>query len=370
MVFQHPGRRSVIAAACAASFAVLTLAGTSVAASHRDVLLEVDGVTAPVSGFFGNVSDVLASAGVTVSGHDLVAPAKQEAIKDGQTVVVRHAQRYIVDVNGKLTPTWSTARNASDLLDQIAVNGAAVAADRSEARGTLPAVGETRTVRVSVDGQVRDVQARAHIDAQDVLTEAGIAISPLDRLRYVSTPEGMTIVVTRVTRGVETETEVLPKAVEEHEDDSLTKGTRKVTTPGEDGEIVRLVYRERIDGQQTQYRVLNETRREPVTEIVSVGTKEPVATSSSSSGGAAATVTGNDVWAALARCESGGNPATNTGNGYYGLYQFSAGTWRAMGGTGLPSEASAEEQTMRAQALQARSGWGQWPGCARKLGLL
>lgn len=369
MVFQHPGRRSVIAAACAASCAVLTLAGASVAASHRDVLLEVDGVTAPVSGFFGNVSDVLASAGVSVSSHDLVAPATQEAVKDGQTVVVRHAQRYMVDVNGKLTPTWSTARNASDLLDQIAVHGAAVAADRSEARGILAAVGETRVVRVSVDGEVRDVQARAQMDAQDVLTAAGITISPLDRLRYVSTPEGMTIVVTRVSRGLETETEALPKAVEEREDDTLTKGIRKVTTPGEDGEIVRLVYRERIDGQQTQYRVLKETRREPITEVVSVGTKE-VATAASSSAGSAAVVTGNDVWAALARCESGGNPATNTGNGYYGLYQFSASTWHAMGGSGLPSEASAEEQTMRAQALQARSGWGQWPGCARRLGLL
>jgi len=76
------------------------------------------------------------------------------------------------------------------------------------------------------------------------------------------------------------------------------------------------------------------------------------------------------VWAALAQCESGGNPSTNTGNGYYGLYQFSLPTWQAMGGSGLPSEASGAEQTMRAQKLQAQSGWGQWPACAAKLGLL
>ena len=75
------------------------------------------------------------------------------------------------------------------------------------------------------------------------------------------------------------------------------------------------------------------------------------------------------VWAQLAQCESGGNPRTNTGNGYYGLYQFSLSTWRSVGGSGLPSNASPEEQTMRAQILQARSGWGQWPACSRKLGL-
>lgn len=79
--------------------------------------------------------------------------------------------------------------------------------------------------------------------------------------------------------------------------------------------------------------------------------------------------TGGSEWEALARCESGGNPRTNTGNGYYGAYQFSASTWRSVGGSGLPSEASMEEQTARAQALQQRSGWGQWPACTSKLGL-
>ena len=78
-----------------------------------------------------------------------------------------------------------------------------------------------------------------------------------------------------------------------------------------------------------------------------------------------------DVWARLAQCESGGNPRAVSANGlYHGLYQFSVQTWQAMGGSGLPSHASPGEQTQRAQALQARSGWGQWPACAKKLGLL
>ena len=82
-------------------------------------------------------------------------------------------------------------------------------------------------------------------------------------------------------------------------------------------------------------------------------------------------VSGDDaaIWAAIAQCESGGNPSINTGNGYYGMYQFSLPTWRSVGGSGLPSDASVEEQTMRARMLQQRSGWGQW-GCAYKLGLV
>lgn len=76
------------------------------------------------------------------------------------------------------------------------------------------------------------------------------------------------------------------------------------------------------------------------------------------------------VWAALRECESGGNYAENTGNGYYGAYQFSLATWEGLGYTGLPSNAAPPVQDAAAQRLQAMSGWGQWPACAAKLGLI
>jgi hypothetical protein len=77
-----------------------------------------------------------------------------------------------------------------------------------------------------------------------------------------------------------------------------------------------------------------------------------------------------DVWSGLRRCESGGNYAENTGNGYYGAYQFSAATWHGLGFPGLPSDASPAVQDRAAQQLQARSGWGQWPACSRRLRLI
>ena len=46
---------------------------------------------------------------------------------------------------------------------------------------------------------------------------------------------------------------------------------------------------------------------------------------------------GEAAWAALRSCESHGNYQVNTGNGFYGAYQFDLGTWRSMGGSGLPS---------------------------------
>jgi len=67
-----------------------------------------------------------------------------------------------------------------------------------------------------------------------------------------------------------------------------------------------------------------------------------------------------DLAYAVVMCESSGNAAANTGNGYYGMWQFDLGTWQSVGGTGLPSDASVDEQIMRARMLYERRGWQPW----------
>ena len=74
------------------------------------------------------------------------------------------------------------------------------------------------------------------------------------------------------------------------------------------------------------------------------------------------------IWQRLRNCEAGGRYDRNSGNGYYGAYQFSAGTWRSLGYKGLPHQAPPEVQDEAARKLQARSGWGQWPACSRRIG--
>ena len=72
-------------------------------------------------------------------------------------------------------------------------------------------------------------------------------------------------------------------------------------------------------------------------------------------------------WVSLAACESGGNPRAVNARGYYGLYQFSRPTWRSVGGSGRPDQASSGEQTARAQTLFRRSGASPWPACGHHL---
>jgi hypothetical protein len=77
------------------------------------------------------------------------------------------------------------------------------------------------------------------------------------------------------------------------------------------------------------------------------------------------------TWHTLRECEApdwAGGWQANTGNGYYGGLQFALGSWRAVGGSGYPHQASVAEQIRRGQMLWEMQGWGAWPACSRKLG--
>lgn len=76
-----------------------------------------------------------------------------------------------------------------------------------------------------------------------------------------------------------------------------------------------------------------------------------------------------ETWERVAQCESGGNWSIDTGNSFYGGLQFTIDSWRWVGGTGYPHEASKATQIEMAERLHARQGWQAWPSCSRQLGL-
>ena len=391
MSFQ-PSRTTVISVAAATALLVAGTAATAIGTSYRHVTVEVDGVTRDVSGFFTTAGDALHSAGVTVGDHDLVAPASNQTVASGDTVVVRTATEYDVTVDGNQTTAWSTASSISGVLSALPASAASMAADRSYTRAEMPVAEAGQTVHVVADGTTTDVVVSSDEGTTAILEKASVTAGPIDRVTMEHNGGEATLRVARVVRGTVSTTTEIPYETEEREDAEAEEGTEKTVQEGAAGSEVTETYQETIDGNVTVSAVLSTTRTEPTTRIVSKGTKEKKAeeaktstdsssssssssagSSSSSSSGSAgsAAISGDDaaIWAAIAQCESGGNPSINTGNGYYGMYQFSLPTWRSVGGSGLPSDASAEEQTMRARMLQQRAGWGQW-GCAYQLGLV
>ena len=67
---------------------------------------------------------------------------------------------------------------------------------------------------------------------------------------------------------------------------------------------------------------------------------------------------------AIAACESGGDPTAVSSDGSYrGKYQFGAGTWASVGGSGDPAAAPEPEQDYRAALLYMQAGSSPWPIC-------
>lgn len=128
---------------------------------------------------------------------------------------------------------------------------------------------------------------------------------------------------------------------------TLPPGKRKVADKGRDGIRKVHVRAEVHNGRVVDRDIRKRWERRPQPRVVLIGSRLN--------------------WAALANCESGGNPRAVNPAGYYGLYQFDLGTWRSVGGSGMPHHASAGEQTHRAQILYSQRGRSPWPNCGRYL---
>jgi len=180
----------------------------------------------------------------------------------------------------------------------------------------------------------------------------------------------------RVTTSVRLAYSVVRRA-----DASLYRGQERVVRAGRSG-LRRVAYADLyLDGtRKRHHRVGSELVRRPRARVVHYGTAvrprpkpapapapAPAPTGGGSGAGYGSTGAEGLNWGALAACESGGNPRAVNAAGYYGLYQFSLSTWAAVGGSGNPIDASASEQTYRAQILYTRAGVGQWPVCGPRL---
>ena len=359
-----------------AAVLVTLVSGTAAyAANDTTVHLSVDGQQHDVRVFGRTVADVLDTADVSVGKRDVVAPARSERIVDGSQVVVQHARQITLTVDGTTQTRWTTALTVDEALDELDVraDGARLSASRSAPLGrtglTLDVI-TPKDVSVLVDGQSLPVVTTA-ATVRELLAEVGVTLNPQDRLSVpAESPlaEGLLVQVTRMASGNLVEQQALAFETQEKPSDELYTGERRVEQRGTVG-IRTVTYTQLVaDGVEVGRVVASDViTAEPVTQIVLVGTKEKPATALNTSGAPA--VADGSVWDRLAQCEAGGNWYINTGNGYYGGLQFSASSWRAVGGTGLPHQNSREVQIQMGERLQAAQGWGAWPSCSRQLGL-
>jgi len=378
------GKTSRTVRLVAGGSALVAVVGGTVAftAFDKDVVVDADGQRTEVSTFAGTVGDVLDKQGITIGEHDIVAPAQDSELSDGQTIVVRYGRELTLTVDGETTTYWTTAQTVDEALADLDVraDGAKLSASRSEPlgrQGLALDVTTPKDVAVFADGQRIALTSTAG-DVSELLAEANVSVRDGDEVSATGETEitpGFTVSVVRIDRSTSTEVVDIAHGTRTEDTDTLFKGEKKVVTAGVDGSKTVTYSDVFRDGVRSQHDVTGEVVDvAPVEEVVQVGTKaKPVAvstgsTGSSGSGGSVGGSVDSLNWGALAQCESGGNASIVSKNGkYHGLYQFSVSTWKSVGGSGLPSQASADEQTYRAKLLYQRSGAGQWPVCGKKL---
>lgn len=231
------------------------------------------------------------------------------------------------------------------------------AADPSEATPVRLRVGrnDTRPVRTSAAWPA------------GVLRQQGVEVSRRDQVRVLRADRrvsgeqrrlrrGDTVKVVRVERKVDTRRVKVRAGVEERRTTSLRPGQRRVVRDGRPGvrkvRVIRVTHNARVVDRAVRKQMV----RDPRPRRVLVGAPRRSVPAAD-----------HLNWRGLARCESGGNPRAVNAAGYYGLYQFDTGTWRSVGGRGMPHRASAGEQTYRAKLLYQQRGRSPWPHCGRYL---
>jgi uncharacterized protein YabE (DUF348 family) len=362
--------------ALALQSAVLTalLGGTAAyALTEKTVTVSVDGQPRIVTTHGGTVRDVLTAAGVTAGPHDLLAPAADTAIDDGDHVALRRGRLLALVVDGHRRDVWVTAVSVDEALEQIGLRADGVRLSASRSRriplsGLSFAVLTQKDIAILADGHVTTLTTTGPT-VRDALMQAGITLGRTDRL---SAPRGtlltdhMIIRVTRIVGRRVVESYPIPFKTERRLDASMYKGDRKVLVAGRPGVLLRTYTLSFVNGKLSAKHLGSEVQTAaPVTQVLAVGTKaRPAARRSSATGTDADSLN----WPALARCESGGNPrAVSSSGAYRGLYQFSMSTWHGVGGQGDPIDASSAEQTYRAKILYNRSGRSPWPVCGKYL---
>ena len=344
--------------------AALVAGAVTYVAFDKSITLNVDGQTQTVHTFASTVGAVLTADDISTGSKDIVTPAPGSTASDDETITVHYGRPLSVDVNGVSETTWVHYPTVQQALQELGVR--TTGAQSSDPMSTvIPRAGLTglvvytlRHVTFLVDGKTMQLNTTA-ATVKQAIAQAGIVLHNQDSASVPATSvptDGETISINRITGTTETKQVSIPFQTTQVSNPNAYTGTSTVTTQGVDGEETVTYAVLVVNGvKQAPKQISESVTQKPVNEVVSMGTKALPASASDLD------------WSALAECESGGNPAEDTGNGFYGMYQFTIGTWDELGGSGLPSDASAATQTALAEKLYTEAGAGQWPVCGKNL---
>jgi resuscitation-promoting factor RpfB len=325
---------------------------------------------------------VLRRSGVKLATADLVEPSASTKIDPGQFNINVYRARPVLVIDGAQTYHIRSAYQSPRLLALAAglnvyaedTYNTSVITDfvQVDTIGEQVTLQRAKPITLQVDGGTRVIRTQAKT-LGSALKEADVALGLKDAVSQpLAAPvvPGMSVSITRVTEAVVTLTAALPRTVKTITDPTVLKGQTTVKIEGSDGQktvTYRIHYQNGAETSRETLQVASQT--EPVTKVISVGTKVVFAGSveywrPQVEAAAAAWGLDPNMMLRIMTCESHGNASsvssfTIGGEHPTGLFQYLPSTWRSSGGTDANIfDGSVQIQiTAKKMATQGTSAW-------------
>ncbi len=354
--------------------------------NNKTITLNVDGKVTSVQTFGGTVGQVVKSANVELKPADRVSPSVDATVQNGTVINVNMVKAVKVSLDGSEKTVNTTAQDVAGLVTELGVASASLVSVPKDAQlsvaGSFVSISTPKSVSIVADGKVETATTTAATVGK-VLEDAGLTLGAKDRTSQPANAHvvnNMVIKVSRVKAKTAVTAEEVPFKSETKESAELLKGEKEVTQAGVAGKVEKTFKLVLVDGREASRTLVSEAvTAQPVTEIITVGTKaKPVApaapapaaparaaSAGANTGAAAPAMMNEAMWDKIAQCEAGGNWSINTGNGYYGGLQFDIQTWLGSGGGAYAPNASLATKAQQidiANRVYAQRGLQPW-GC-------
>ncbi|MDQ0856384.1 uncharacterized protein YabE (DUF348 family) [Arthrobacter sp. V4I6] len=341
--------------------------------NNKTVTLNVDGKVSSVQTFGGTVGQVVKGAKVELQPSDRVSPSADSRVQDGSVINVNLAKAVKVSLDGAERTINTTSPTVEGLVTELGVASASEVSVPKDAQlsvsGSFLTISTPKTVSIVADGKAAQTTTTAATVSQ-LLADTGVTLGASDRTSQPGNApvvNDMVIKVSRidVSKTAET-TEPVPFQTVSTQSAELFKGEKDVTQAGVAGTLNKSFKLVLVDGREASRTLVSEAVSvQPVTEKVTVGTKEKPKSQAGNTGAGAPAMMNEAMWNKIAQCESTGNWSINNGNGYYGGLQFDIRTWLGAGGGAYAPNASLATKAQQidiANRVYAQRGLQPW-GC-------
>ena len=347
--------------------------------NNKTITLNVDGKASSVQSFGGTVEQVVKSANLELKPGDRVSPSLDATVQNGTVININQAKEVKVSLDGAEKTVNTTAQDVEDLVTELGVASASSVSAPKDATlalaGSYVSISTPKTVSIVADGKVNTATTTAPTVGK-VLEDSGVTLGANDRTSQPANANVVNNMVIKVSRVDTSQTAVtsedVPFQTVTAENADMLKGEKEVTQAGAAGKLERTFKLVLVDGREASRTLVSENVAvQPVTEKVTVGTKDKpapqaaAAPAAANTGAAAPAMMNEGMWDKIAQCESSGNWSINSGNGYYGGLQFDIRTWLGAGGGAYAPNASLATKAQQidiANRVYAQRGLSPW-GC-------